>query len=33
LIVFNEKSGRVMRDCDSSTGWMNAVRCVHDVTK
>ena len=31
LIVFNEKSGRVMRDCDAATGWMQSVRCVHDV--
>ena len=28
VIVFNAHSGRVLRDCDAASGWMQSVRCV-----
>jgi uncharacterized protein (TIGR02145 family) len=32
FIVFIAHSGRVLRDCDNSTGWAQSVRCVRDLT-
>ena len=32
MIVFNEHSKRVLRDCDGAKGWANSVRCVREVT-
>lgn len=31
MIVFNEHSKRVLRDCDGAKGWANSVRCVREV--
>jgi uncharacterized protein (TIGR02145 family) len=30
FIVFNERSKRVMRDCDRESGWAQSVRCLRD---
>lgn len=31
MIVFNEHSKRILRDCDGAKGWAIAARCVTDV--
>ena len=32
MIVFNEHSKRVLRDCDAAKGWAISARCVRDVS-
>jgi hypothetical protein len=31
MIVFNEHSKRVLRDCDAAKGWAISVRCVREL--
>lgn len=31
FIVFNQHSGRVLKDCDSARGWAMSVRCARSV--